>query len=458
VILSKPEKLPGDAILYCGDCLQSLKLLKSNSIDAVVTDPPYHLISIVKRFGGKDAAPAKSGKTGAYKRHSAGFMGKAWDGGDIAFQVELWEEVYRVMKPGAHLLSFGGTRTYHRMACAIEDANFEIRDCVSWNYGSGFPKSQNVSKMIDKKLGVKRNKVKTNRIKNPPNLVGGVNKGDDRPWRQKAIEQGYHEIDSDDAISDDAKEWDGWGTALKPAMELVCLARKPLSEKTISANVLKWGTGVLNIDGCRVGTTKDVPASASKTPNNIYGAGMTSLTGGTNSSGFDPNIGRWPANILLDGSEEVINAFPKLGISAGGRIGNAGGGDVKKGNPGFGDSGSASRFFYNAKSDSDDRFGSKHPTVKPVDLMQYLVRLITPPGGTVLDPFAGTGTTREAAFRERVCSILMEREKEYQNDIRRRMKFAMKNQDDHRHEIAKVTGVLAKEMKQFHDNWLGDDE
>jgi site-specific DNA-methyltransferase (adenine-specific) len=351
----KQENL-GNVRLFSGDCLDVIPTLDSDSIDSCVTDPPYGL----------------------------SFMGKNWDHGVPG--VAFWKEVYRVLKPGAHLVAFGGTRTNHRMVSAIEDAGFEIRDSLMWVYGTGFPKSHDVSKGIDK-AAVAR------------------------------------------SVTDAARQWEGWGTALKPAFEPIVLARKPLSEKTVAANVLRWGTGALNIGACRVGTTRGVPASLSKnkTPNDIYGE-----YGGGAEKELDPNMGRWPANVVHDGSDEVVGAFPNLGKSSGGM---KPGFSKKDGwsrpshanwkpsasQGGFGDSGSAARFFYSAKASRADRNGSKHPTVKPIALMQWLARLTTPPGGTVLDPFAGSGTTGAACEREGFHCILIEKEVEYQNDIRNRL-------------------------------------
>lgn len=592
--------LDGRVTLHCSDCLDVLATLPESSVDSVVCDPPYHLVSIVKRFGAKNAAKAKVGKTGAYARASAGFMGKQWDGGDIAFRVELWAQVLRVLKPGGHLLAFSGTRTYHRMVCAIEDAGFDVRDQIGWAYGSGFPKSHN---------------------------AGG-----------------------------------GWGSALKPAWEPIVLARKQLIG-TIAENVAEYGTGAINIDGCRVDTADNLSGGAytgsqrhDGTKNWRYkngGAGRSPLPGDEREGAalgmfqlgkivdkeFVQPIGRWPANIVHDGSEEVLAAFPDsdgqqgyVGPEQGDRPSRGIYGDfgARPPNPPRGDSGSAARFFacfpqqnearcdlcnllsestfdsiaqcnannvdehsgiastrngasapssaadcsppasggrnrkrsssaataatvsspscpitdssapqpaltldesriarnvesaaslcgscataiaqslaatlrgqspeaalspvsisehskrilsrslalhvagrentditttteslrtllgcvlpaiaattksersestastnsdrrrlhYTSKADAEDRLGSKHPTVKPLDLMQWLVRLVTPKGGTVLDPFAGTGTTGEAAWREGMNAILIEREEEYQADIARRMDLA----------------------------------
>jgi DNA modification methylase len=411
--------------LLCGDCLEELKKLSDNSLDSCVTDPPYHLVSIVKRFGAENAAPAKAGKTGAYARASKGFMGKTWDGGDIAFQADLWREVWRVLKPGAHLAAMGATRGYHRMTCAIEDAGFEIRDSLMWIYGTGFPKSHDVSKGIDAKLLTGRARTEDMR-----RLAMGEDYSPSGRGRVNYDHGGGSVMNGDtgeySTQTPEAAEWQGWGTALKPAFEPIVLARKPLSEKTVAANVLKWGTGAINIDGCRVGVEKRINPSAKR--NEIYGQFLGRETEGRETEG------RWPANVITDGSEEVVEAFPSSAsgsmnrqtISKGrrpGGFGNVGSdrGDPVPNGPMYTDSGSAARFFYSAKASKEDRADSKHPTVKPIALMQYLVRLITPPNGNVLDPFAGTGTTGAAAAREGMRSILIEREKEYQDDIRRRM-------------------------------------
>ena len=231
--------------LHCGDMLAVLPSLSADSIDACVTDPPYHLQSIHKRFAakGRDETSERYA-AGPYGRHATGFMGKQWDGGGVAFDPATWAEVYRVLKPGAHLLAFGGTRTSHRMACAIEDAGFEIRDTILWLYGSGFPKSHDVSNGIDRAAGVERQVIGPNRYdaRRSGTDLGRMN---DDGWEPS------QRIDTAPA-TDAARQWQGWGTALKPACEPIILARKPLSEDTIAANVLKWGTGAINIDGCRI--------------------------------------------------------------------------------------------------------------------------------------------------------------------------------------------------------------
>jgi DNA modification methylase len=355
--------LDGRVLLHPGDCRERIRAIPDASIDAVVTDPPYALVSIGKRFGKPGAAPAKAGTDGLYARASAGFMGQQWDTGETAFAVEFWTEVLRVLKPGGHIVAFSGTRTYHRMAVAIEDAGFEIRDQLGWAYGSGFPKSHDVSKGIDKAAGIWRGR------------AGAV-----VTESQPAKGREYARTPKGAPVTDAAKRTEGLGTAIKPAWEPIAFGRKPLAG-TVAENVLEHGPGALNIDGCRLPP-----------------------------DGCD-QVGRWPANILHDGSDEVVDVF-----------------------------GEASRFFYSAKADADDRIGSKHPTVKPVDLMRWLCRLVTPPGGTILDPFAGTGTTGEAAFHEGFQAILIEREEAYQADIARRMELAIAGPMTRRVESIKARG------------------
>ena len=330
-------------MIHVGDCRDVMRGMAPESIDAVVTDPPYGL----------------------------SFMGKGWDRGVPG--TEFWVEALRVLKPGGHLLAFGGTRTQHRLVCAIEDAGFEIRDQIGWAYGSGFPKSLN--------------------------LPGGL------------------------------------GTALKPAWEPICVARKPLSG-TVAENVLRHGTGALNIDGCRIETNPEVDDprlggagswSTKSMARHVYEGGYAGKEVGSNP------LGRWPANLIHDGSEEVVALFPdskgQQGDVRGTEKSRTGGegtncygefGRVPA--PKRGDSGSAARFFYCAKAGRAERGeGNNHPTVKPVALMRYLVRLVTPAGGTVLDPFAGSGTTGLAAQAEGLKYVLIEREPKYAEIAHRRL-------------------------------------
>ncbi len=380
--------------LHHADMLKWLAAYDGPLFDSCVTDPPYHLTSIVRRWSG-DNARAWEGGDGLYQRATRGFMGKTWDGGDIAQRPETWRAVYDRLKPGAHLVAFAATRTYHRMACAIEDAGFEIRDMPLGLYGSGFPKSHN----------------------------------------QKG-------------------EWEGWGTALKPALEPICLARKPL-DGTVAANLAEHGTGALNIDGCRVATT---PADARDVGRVINRNVRQDRDWGMNRNGSDvvasvvPAEGRWPANVIHDGSDEVVALFPadaKAGSPVKGNepssvtSGIYGEFNGRTAYEGHADSGSAARFFYSAKAGPLDRLGSKHATVKPVDLMRWLVRLITPPGGHVLEPFAGSGTTGIACMAEGFDCTMLELEADHHADIERklavlrgegRMKFI---EHDRRHEERK---------------------
>jgi site-specific DNA-methyltransferase (adenine-specific) len=518
--LEKSRTVVDGCTLYNEDCRFILPTL--HNVDSIVTDPPYHLTSIHKRYS---SAESMQTNHPIYKRHARGFMGKGWDGGDIAFDPELWKLCLNALKPGGHLLAFGGTRTYHRMACAIEDAGFEIRDCIAWVYGSGFPKSHNLS-----------------------------------------------------------DEWDGWGTALKPAFEPIIVARKPLSEKSVAANVRKFGTGALNIDASRVHTGDDLNGGAYAKSGTFRNDGW-GMQRGVASDGYQQPSGRWPANFIHDGSEEVVRLFPETKTT--GKLTGNEPSVPAKGDCVYGfrdrvsaqhhdDAGTAARFFYCAqwtkddewhplgqeyspervnsaepclslqseavvsalndavarsmpgaalnsasyqapstnvtpnelrlisenvielirttarrfwresqpqrhsltsnhvsiaaaqeqtdtititislsksngcadhatfnctvtnsevgakglkaarflytsKADKDDRLKSKHPTVKPIDLMAYLVRLVTQPGGTVLDPFAGSGSTGMACMREGMNCILIEREEEYFADILHRV-------------------------------------
>ena len=450
-----------------GDSREVLKTLADASIDSVVCDPPYALVSVVQRFGNSPRSERTEKTENPYGRTGRGFMGQKWDTGETAFAVEFWAEVMRVLKPGGHVVAFSGTRTYHRLACAIEDAGFEMRDMLQWLYGSGFPKSHDVSKGIDKaedyrlQAAVRRAAVaavEAAGLALPNNsrhdwTVGNHAPGDkwwaefqswipglsdsDRERVEGAIVEtvqksaGWFTQGDIYTIRASATEtsaiWEGWGTALKPACEPIVLARKPLAG-TVVGNVLVHGTGALNIDGCRVGdeggTAKAAPVKTTKTVN-TFGNG---LNGGVVRT---IDAGRWPANVVHDGSDEVLSLFPDT--ASGGYLPEGGmrshgstyGAPNARGEQKFtGSDGSAARFFYTAKADATDRLGSKHPTVKPTDLMRWLCRLVTPPGGLVLDPFAGSGSTGVAAVFEGFDAILIEREAEYVDDIRRRIAWA----------------------------------
>ena len=460
--------------LIHGDCIDKLKELESNSIHAIVTDPPYGL----------------------------SFMGKRWDY-DVP-SVEVWAECLRVLKPGGHLLAFAGTRTQHRMAVRIEDAGFEIRDMIAWVYGSGFPKSLDVSKAIDKRGGnahmtaeigaalkAARKARGISMSQADRTYCGGVTlwswyegrpAGQQMPtvevmakvasdWpelqryadliaeaEREVVGRSAHKpgiangtkghrtvggtiaqhVDITAPATPEAQQWAGWGTALKPALEPITVARKPFPG-TVAANVLEHGTGALNVDGCRVGTRKENESGCSKTGSKA--SENRSMSG----ANYDPEpkdeagTGRWPANLIHDGSDEVVGLFPQGSFNKptewksdgdgadgtralGKGVGKRTAGTVRNA---FGDTGSAARFFYCAKASKADRGeGNAHPTVKPTELMRYLCRLVTPPNGIVLDPFMGSGSTGKAAKIEGFGFIGIEREAEYMEIARARIDAA----------------------------------
>lgn len=352
--------------LLHGDNREQLKHLADNSIDSIVCDPPYEL----------------------------GFMGKRWDSTGIAYDRTVWTECLRVLKPGGHLIAFGGTRTYHRMTVAIEDAGFEIRDCIMWLYGSGFPKSHDVSKALDKQAGAEREVVGENpynaRRPNPPESEMYKQAG----WPSQITAP----------ATDLAKQWHGYGTALKPAVEPAVLARKPLIG-TVADNVTTWGTGAINIDGCRVGTEERINQPAG---NKAGGNSLNmSVRGMPETATAKIASGRWPANVILD--EDAGEALDAQSDAT------------------------PSRFFYTSKASKaereaglnapDGQRANIHATVKPIALMRYLVRLVTPKGGTVLDPFMGSGSTGCAAMCEGVNFVGIELSEEYLEIARRRIEY-----------------------------------
>ena len=440
----------GRVRLFHGDARAVLRGMDDNSVDSVVCDPPYALESIKKRFGKSKSNLEEplnrtlNTKAGQYRRVARGFMGCKWDSGDTAFDPEFWAEVLRVLKPGGHLCAFGGTRTSHRLVCAIEDAGFEIRDQLIWAYGQGFAKKGYIFKDIDKAAGVESEASGFSRSKRL--CMSGDFTG-----------TGYF---VSAPVTASAKEWKGWAGQLKPAIEPICMARKPLSEKTVAANVLRWSVSALNIDGCRVGTRE---ANKTVSTGEVI-SGNVAMSGGNyvRRETDEITIGRWPANIVHDGSEEVLACFQD---DAGGGYGKRGSNrnSTSYGIPdgtmetvGFGDSGSAARFFasfplteddrriwYDSKADFYDRAGSSHPCVKPIALLRWLSRLITPPGGTILDPFSGTGTVGEAAFYEGFKAILIEREDTYIADIKRRMELMTCGPAERSRESIKASGLVA---------------
>lgn len=427
-----------------------MKAMADNSVDSIVTDPPYEL----------------------------GFMGKSWDSSGIAFNVEVWQQALRVLKPGGHLIAFSGSRTYHRMAVAIEDAGFEIRDQIMWVYGSGFPKSMDISKAIDKASGFVGDVIGTEKV--DIGMQGGsMHAGRSRNVIEREIT----------AISDEAKQWQGWGTALKPAHEPMVLARKSVVG-TIANNVLTYGVGGLNIDASRVGSEGGGNSCAGgdhcqcASNNEIFSATKHPIR-------VEGNQGRFPANFIHDGSDEVVALFPDTGKSTPTkghfRNGNTVGDERTATGAGIygdgawisgsqhNDSGSAARFFYCAKTSKRDRneglngfegkeIGAKgnglgricascstpqmkgcdcadatfinptranhHPTVKPTSLMQYLVRLVTPRGGTVLDPFMGSGSTGKACVYEGFDFIGIDMTPDYVEIARARIGFAANDRSE----------------------------
>jgi hypothetical protein len=440
-VSSAPFYTDDRVTIYHGDCRDIMEgQLPDNYVDSIVTDPPYEL----------------------------GFMGKGWDGSGIAYNCEVWENAYRILKPGGHLLAFGGTRTWHRLAVAIEDAGFEVRDSIAWMYGSGFPKSHDVSKGIDKQRDDRDDVLRvtgeiarlrdvaglTNRnlddafgfagmaghwtsIKSQPTVptveqwavlremlnpdewldaevwrLNGRKGTPGEAWAEREVvgsmtvngvegtAAGYangiasvrglnttqqRQVDITTPATPTAKQWQGWGTALKPAFEPIVVARKPLIG-TVAANVLTHGTGALNIDGCRI--AGGVPSRAQP----VFGVanGVTNFGSGVGRNGeMSQATGRWPANVILDESQAA--ALDEQ-------------------------SDDTSRFFYCPKAGKSERpvvDGVAHPTVKPLKLMEYLCRLVTPPGGTILEPFSGSGTTIEAALNEGFNVIGIEMTDEY---------------------------------------------
>ena len=414
--------------LHLGNCLDTLKTYPDNSIDSIVTDPPYGI----------------------------SFMSKKWDY-DVP-SVEIWQECLRVLKPGGYLLSFASTRTQHRMAVNIEDAGFTIKDCITWVYSSGFPKSHNVSCAIDKSFG------HPNRGRAIP--TASTYQASDIDKENKLTS---NEVAPYEPITDEAKAWQGWGTALKPACEPITVAQKPI-KGTIASNVLEWGTGAINVDATRVPMDEDDFAKLSAGVEKIRERGGVMDNSWKNSSdlsGANPAnpLGRWGANFIHDGSQEVLDLFPNAKGGAwvqteGARHFNNNGKPTSPKRLGSDSStGSAARFFYCSKSNKRDRnegledlepkqyshdgretrnetayqrndsvAANHHPTVKPTDLMCYLVRMVTRLGGTVLDPFMGSGTTGKAAMREGMNFIGCELDAEYLAIAEKRIQYELNKQ------------------------------
>lgn len=422
------------------DCMDAMRSMADCTFDAVVTDPPYGLSFMGKEwdsFGTDTRQPGDEHYWVPDNPFGRASVRYGWNQdkaklalSNAAFQdrmTPIFSEVLRVSKPGAYLLCFGGTRTFHRMACAIEDAGWEIRDCIMWVYGSGFPKSMDVGKAIDKHLGAKREVVG----KRPDHVIS-------KKWRET---EGRSDLptsmlDITVPASDEAKEWEGWGTCLKPAWEPIIVARKPL-EGTVAHNVMEHGTGALNIDACRV-PTDDGYANLDVTQGgDHFSIGSRKHTRGTK---FVPSTdGRFPANLVHDGSEDVVMLFPQSDGQQGkvsglepSRIGDNGiYGHYSAGVASIprGDSGSAARFFYCAKASAQDRGdGNDHPTVKPNELMRWLVRLVCRKDGIVLDPFCGSGSTGVACVNEGMSFVGIDQDEHYCGIARRRIEDALPHQ------------------------------
>ena len=422
--------------IHNGDCIETMKAMPPESVDAIVTDPPYGLSNTtpaqvadtITKWAGGDRDHVPTGR---------GFMGKSWDA--FVPPPAVWDECLRVLKPGGHMLVFAGSRTQDLMGLSIRLAGFEMRDSLAWLYGSGFPKSHDVGKAIDKAAGVKR-EVIGSKIGQPGyHLKPGGKAGE-------AYGSGINGHTADERLAasqitapatPEAAQWDGWGTALKPGHEPIVLARKPLAEKTVAGNVLAHGTGAINVDGCRIPTDENTGRAQGS---DIRGGNWVSSTRKSSYVSVGSPSGRWPANVLLDqhaaawvdeqsgnrpegrfqGSSQKSPKFTGA-IYSGGK---PWAGRVDEPPRSMGGSGGASRFFYTAKAPKSERpnvDGVQHRTVKPLAVMQWLIRLVTPPGGTVLDPFAGSGTTIEAALIEGFNPIGIEMEPDYLPLIQQRI-------------------------------------
>lgn len=474
--------------LHVGDNRLSLRRLLDDGVrvHSVVTDPPYGLTSVVKRFGKDGAAPAKFGSDGAFSRASGGFMGKQWDASGIERDPEFWRLIWEILLPGGFVFAFSGSRTGHWQACAMEMAGFIMHPMHGWVYGSGMPKAHNPCPAIDKHMGAEGGRELTGDVVR--RLDAGADQNKDASWEK--LEDGTYERGTYAPGSPEAQAWDGWrhGTqSQKPALEPIYLAQKPYDQKTGALNLLKHGVGAVNIDDCRVGTeggtSRSGQAAYERTADGKEDRSENWACTGHEIVTLDK--GRWPANLLHDGSEAVIDLFPReAGASA--KVKGTEPSDVTNDIYGkfagrvpgqfYDDSGSAARFFhglplteedyawaiaaglindvpalleairYQGKAKKSDRAGSKHPTVKPIALMEYCIRHLTPAGGVVLDPFAGSGTTGQAARNLGFDCILMEAEPEYVDFLRQR--FDLPGDFD---DLADLLGDTAAERHIAHD-------
>ncbi|WP_306357428.1 MULTISPECIES: site-specific DNA-methyltransferase [unclassified Nocardia] len=423
----KPFYTDAAVTVYPGDCLGVLRDIPDASVNSVVTDPPYGL-SATSPAQTTDAVRNWLDGDRSWTPAGSGFMGKAWD--SFVPPPAVWDECLRVIKPGGYLVAFAGSRTHDLMALAIRLAGFEIRDSLMWIYGSGFPKSLDVSAAIDKAAGAEREVLASGQpVKR---MIPGADQGRTGSWIKDDGRE-YIPI-ATAAATEAAQKWEGWGTALKPAFEPIVLARKPI-RGTVAQNVVEHGTGALNIDGCRVGNRERQSERSAGTPV----SGNSSMRGHNTARVPGPVVvGRWPANVVLDEAAAAeldrqsgdrppgVAPAMRSGLGYGGSQRGTAGERVTY------DEGGASKFFpvfkYTAKADASERpevNGIRHPTVKPLELMRWLVRLVTPPGGLVLDPFAGSGTTAEACIHEHLRCIAIEREPDYLPLIRARLSKPM---------------------------------
>ena len=411
--------------------------LEENSIDCIITDPPYGLTSISDRYGKEGSAPAQYGTDGAFKRLTKGFMGQTWDGSGVEYDVETWKRCLKVLKPGGYLLAFAGSRTMFRIGNAIEEAGFEIRDTIMWLYGSAMPKATDIGLMIDKRNGVKSKIVGYEQGTMPDFRDVGKKQKELGGQDKLTFGQVKNSERKEQPIYEAQNEWAGWKSSLKPMFEPIIMARKPF-KGSLTDNVLENGVGALNIEECRIG---DEVINVHNAPKGTFAGGERDRGSDTNS--YRDHSGRYPGNVIHDGSEEATQFMPNTKGGDTDKLGEYGYtfGKERDSKPmahGYNDEGSAARYFYTPKASTkdrdegleefekiniytdgesnwgygnteDDNFGDRianvkraniHPTVKPTDLMQYLIRLVAPPNAVILDPFMGSGSTGKAAMFE----------------------------------------------------------
>ncbi len=407
----------GRVTIYVGRCEEVAPCLEQEQFHALVTDPPYGL--------GKEPDPVEVMRAwtecGHYEVAGAGFMGKEWDA--FVPQPAMWRPCLATVKPGGHVVCFAGTRTLDWMGMSLRFAGAQYRDTIMWVYGSGWPKAPDASKAIDADLGFERDRVPFHQNESWRRMEGRTDRQDTAP--------------SDEPVTETARQWKGWSSALKPALEPVILARKPMPS-SVSKCLVQHGTGALNVNGCAVGTEEMPTQSSSKVDSTSQSVALAGKR--TRMTQTGTRVGRWPANLIHDGSDEVVHLFPQEAGGGNGKpmltkgIGGAGkvmGGSERSGAvvETYADSGSAARFFYTTKASTEDRphgrDGVVHPTVKPLDLMQYLIRLVCVKGGTVFDPFMGSGSTGCAAVLEGMWFVGIEQDKKYADIAVGKIKLAL---------------------------------